>query len=463
MSKRIILLFSFVLLLILLNGIIFSQIFPSFFFADDFYILNIIKEFNVNNVLSGIIMLSTKHFFTPLPFLAAWIVYQVFGLNPSGYYLLNFTFHLSNAILIYFIFMKISKNKSIAIPSAILFIVYCGNWESLGWTGAVNHIIYAFFMLLTILWYIYDLYLCSLFAFMLAIFSHETALFILPALLSLYEVFIHGTNIKPLFRRIAPYLIISFFFLMFKIYREIFVVQIISEGYYNIGFHFISNYLGCISTLIVPITSSYRSASVLLLKYLAVISIIKIMVILFVPFIVCVLFKYGSKLVKFLAASILLILLPYSFFDLPIVSRYLYEASIFFTCLIVVILESVVKRSNIKAMVLSFLIIINLSGMYLYQKAFYEKKELRRSIIKEYLIYGLHIKPGASLCFIDLPVREDEIESMIYLWDAKAKHIIHVYNADNVYYKQTYNKNTKYNCNYVFVYDCIKRRLSLLP
>jgi len=187
------------------------------------------------------------------------------------------------------------------------------------------------------------------------------------------------------------------------------------------------------------------------------------MVILFVPFIVYVLFKYGSKLVKFLAASILLILLPYSFFDLPIVSRYLYEASIFFTCLIVVILESVVKRSNIKAMVLSFLIIINLSGMYLYQKAFYEKKELRRSIIKEYLIYGLHIKPGASLCFIDLPVREDEIESMIYLWDAKAKHTIHVYNADNVYYKQTYNKNTKYNCNYVFVYDCIKRRLSLLP
>lgn len=453
----------FILILAVLDLIVFFRIFPSFFFADDFYYINIMKGFNLLNVLPGIFLMSTQHFFTPLPALATWMAYKAFGLNPAGYFLLNFAFHLSNAVLIYYILKKISRNENIAAASAVLFIVYCGNWESLGWAGAVNHVFYGFFMLLTILLYIYGLYLWPLAAFLLAIFSHETALFIVPALLFLYEAFINGTKLRTFFRKLAPYFVVALFFLLFQAYREIFVANIASQSHYKIGFHFIPNYLGYISTLIVPITTSYRAASVLSSNLSALIAVVKISILVCTPLILYIFFKYGSQLTKFLSAGILLILLPYSFFDMPIVSRYLYEASMFFSCLIAVILESIVKRSNVKAMVLGFLILISLAGMFLYQEVFYEKKELRRDILNGYLVYSARIKPRSSLCFIDLPIREDEIKNMVYLWDAKGRHVIRVDNADNVYYRQTYHKHSKYNCNYVFVYDCIKRRLALVP
>jgi hypothetical protein len=116
-------------------------------------------------------------------------------------------------------------------------------------------------------------------------------------------------------------------------------------------------------------------------------------------------------------------------------------------------------------LLLAAVIAFNVGGMLMYQKLFSRKKDVRKHIIEYVLQQAPHLRPGASLCFIDLPVLDGEIMGMIYLWYKNDTYQIKAINSNNVDYvscAQSYDPKAEYNYDYVFVYDCRKQALKMV-
>jgi translation elongation factor EF-Tu-like GTPase len=77
--------------------------------------------------------------------------------------------------------------------------------------------------------------------------------------------------------------------------------------------------------------------------------------------------------------------------------------------------KSKMKRYFI-AVLTVLLIAIYLAGMIAYQKVFYYKKEVRRGILLDLKKLFKSFDGNRSYYFVDMPIREDEIRYMIYLW-----------------------------------------------
>lgn len=453
-----------VILLTVLNVIIFLQIFPSFFFADDFSSLISMRSIEASNLIKGIYSDSIKNFFTPLPGLVFWLGYKLFGLNPSGYFIFNFLFHLANAILLYYFVLIFMQDERPAMLSAFMFVVYCTTWEALGWIGAVLHPMLAFFMLLTLIIYMKGRLFLSCATYIMAVLCHETAVVIIPAIIILYDLFIRKRNLIKTIPILSPYIVIACFFLMFKLYRELYVVRIVGIGGFTLGWHAVVNYIINLQTLIFPVSLSYRSAGDLPAYFVHAVRLIGLLIILFFPAIISYIFKGPNNRLKFLMAAILLILVPYSF--LPPVSRYLYEATVFYTAFLSIIVYYMITiKGRLRSLgIFLFLCIftVNISGMLVYQKLFYAKKEIRRQILKQIMVAAPEIKNGSRIVFIDLPIREDEFKGMIYMWYKGDKYDIKSINANNFNYKQTFDPKKDYGPGHIFVYNCAKKSLFLV-
>jgi hypothetical protein len=180
------------------------------------------------------------------------------------------------------------------------------------------------------------------------------------------------------------------------------------------------------------------------------------------PLLFVYIFWKGSRALKFFSIWILLALLPFSFFVSPPVSRYGYIASVGFISMIAFLIDSCFEKEKLRVfgvIVFLLLLIFNLAGMCIYQKVFYNKKEVRRRTIDYVLSRAPVLRPGASMCFVDIPIRDDEIKGMVYLAYKDDRINVRTVNADNIPYKRAYDANIRYGCRYLFVYDPAKQGL----
>jgi len=75
--------------------------------------------------------------------------YQIFGLNPSGYHLMNLFFHVLNSILLFLIFRRITKTLWPSAFMAALFAIHPLHVESIVWIAERKDVLSTFFWILT--------------------------------------------------------------------------------------------------------------------------------------------------------------------------------------------------------------------------------------------------------------------------------------------------------------------------
>jgi tetratricopeptide (TPR) repeat protein len=139
------------------------------------------------------------------------IAYHIGGLHPFTFRIINILIHIGCVILI-FMLLDLSMKKQIAFIAAALFAVHPILTESVSWISGGLYSMYAFFFLLSFLFYLFTesnrkyLYYSVAF-YVLAVFSSEKAI-ILFLIFVLYE-FVFG-DIRYNWKKIIPYFSFSF-------------------------------------------------------------------------------------------------------------------------------------------------------------------------------------------------------------------------------------------------------------
>lgn len=143
-----------------------------------------------------------RAYYRPLVFTLFVLNYKIWGLNPSGFHLINILFHLSSAIVLYRVGLLLFKNeKSVSFIGASIFAVHPLNNESVG-RAASGDPLFGFFVILSLYLFLREKRYLSWLAFFLALLSKETAV-MLPFVLLILAV--HKKGMKKGITEIVPY------------------------------------------------------------------------------------------------------------------------------------------------------------------------------------------------------------------------------------------------------------------
>jgi Tfp pilus assembly protein PilF len=85
----------------------------------------------------------------PVTWLSLMLDYQIFGLNPHGYHLINLLFHVLNTILLFLIFHRMTKELWPSAFVAALFAIHPLHVESVAWVTERKDVLSTFFFMLT--------------------------------------------------------------------------------------------------------------------------------------------------------------------------------------------------------------------------------------------------------------------------------------------------------------------------
>jgi hypothetical protein len=85
----------------------------------------------------------------PLTWLSLMFDYQIFGLNPQGFHLINLLFHVLNTILLFLILHRMTKKLWPSAFVAALFAIHPLHVESVAWISERKDVLSTFFWMLT--------------------------------------------------------------------------------------------------------------------------------------------------------------------------------------------------------------------------------------------------------------------------------------------------------------------------
>jgi len=195
---------------------------------------NPLQIFNINRYSAAA---GTSTHYTPLLYVF-WIPFLFFfNNNAIPYLIFGFVIHAINTILLFFIILRLSKNKFASLLGSTLFLLFPGNLITVEWISAsFLYTTATLFMFLTLLSFIKYLdakkrvYLFLSLIFYL--FGCLTKQVFYPFFLILisYEVFIYNNdtlsvlkhnikNVKELIKRHIPFILLSTIFVLIQLYR----------------------------------------------------------------------------------------------------------------------------------------------------------------------------------------------------------------------------------------------------
>jgi tetratricopeptide (TPR) repeat protein len=86
----------------------------------------------------------------PVTWISLMLDHGLFGLNPSGYHLINLLLHILNSILVFFIFQQMTSKPWQSFLVAALFAVHPLHVESVAWISERKDVLSMFFFMLAI-------------------------------------------------------------------------------------------------------------------------------------------------------------------------------------------------------------------------------------------------------------------------------------------------------------------------
>lgn len=208
-----------IILVLIVTTLAYISIFNNSFtnWDDDYYV-------TINNLLrepdwKGIFTQPVVGNYHPLTVLSFAFNYQLSGLSPFSYFLLNLLLHLANTYLVYRFIMIISGEKKwVAIFCALIFGIHPMHVESVAWVSERKDVLYTFFFLLSLIQYWKYIkgnnnsgYWYSLIFFTLSLMSKPAAI-ILPVILYLLDYWKGRSMSKKLHYEKMPFFILSIIF-----------------------------------------------------------------------------------------------------------------------------------------------------------------------------------------------------------------------------------------------------------
>lgn len=353
------------ILLIIVSGLIFSNTLNNPFMWDE-------KEFIVeNSYTKGLkdapFLFSpvywrhyypgAKEEYRPIGVVTFVLDYCLWKLKPFGYHLTNLLLHILNVILIYLVILRlVNRNKEergltgLPFLAALLFATHPIHTESIAWIKNRFDLLSLLFLLLSLLFFIRYIsqkegrgiiiyYIISIFSFILALLSKETAV-VLPFVLSLYVICFLGKKVyKKALVGILPFFGFMSIYIIFKLKDLINLVS--GEIMHNISVY--QNILIVIKTigyyirlLVFPIDLNAEHFLGVPKSFFEPAVILSLVLLLILTAIVIKTFRY-SKMLSFGIMWILLTLIPASniifLAGRPIAEQRLYTSSLGF-CII---------------------------------------------------------------------------------------------------------------------------------
>ena len=184
---------------------------------DEYYVVN--NQWLRGPDLKSIFTKQLLGNYHPLTVLSYALNYAISGVDPFSYLLVNYLFHIANALLVFYFIWKISgNNKLVAAFVALVFGVHPMHVESVAWVAERKDVLYTFFFLLSLIQYwrylekgkTKHLWICLAF-FGLSLLSKPAAV-ILPLVILLLDYW-KGRSFsgKMLIEKI-PFFVLSLFF-----------------------------------------------------------------------------------------------------------------------------------------------------------------------------------------------------------------------------------------------------------
>lgn len=231
--------FLFWPLLTLVLVVIYWPSFNNFFFGDDFFNLMLSPATSLKQVINFFNLIKAPEsfpFYRPLTTqFYFWLGFKLFGLNPLGFHLINFSFFVFSLTLIFYLTKKTTKSLLVSYLTTFFYSLSSSHFYRLYFLSQFQEIGLVVFYLLTIIFYlkfietkkIINYFLTFLFL-ILSILSKETAITIPLSMLIIDFCFLRKKQnltfwikkrlkyILPFVALIAVYLFFRFFFFGFS-------------------------------------------------------------------------------------------------------------------------------------------------------------------------------------------------------------------------------------------------------
>jgi len=132
--------------------------------------------------------------YDPVKILSFAIDYPLFGVNPTGYHAENIAWHVANALLVYFLLLRLGESAGLALAVTLLWAVHPVHVESVAWISERKNVLSTFLFLLAFLVYLRfserprtATYLFVLVLFVGALLTKVNTI-VLPAIILAYEI-----------------------------------------------------------------------------------------------------------------------------------------------------------------------------------------------------------------------------------------------------------------------------------
>jgi len=287
------------------------------------------------------------HFYRPVIDVYFAVMTPLLRGSPILFHEASIVVHMVNVLVIFAIARRIGGTDVFAFAAALFFAVQPSDIDAIAWVGALAEAVGALFGCLSLLWFLrwreerrLSLRRLSLTAYALALLTHESSVMFLPVLFLADRLIwrvpkeppngvedqnaTSGAELlgppKPrsgeggsLPRTFGPYVALTVVYLAIDVWinsRN----YVVSQGYYTVGFHIVTNALNYIEALYVGRRDW--------LNYAAIASGIVILLV------------RGNSRVRFATCWMLLALAPFLSFNWGNTSRYLYQPAIGFSLLL---------------------------------------------------------------------------------------------------------------------------------
>ncbi len=422
-----------ILLLGLIALLVFIPTHGNYFVADDFVWL----KWAYRTSLKEIPQLFTEaqgFFYRPLTKTFFIITKPLFGLRPGGYHLVDYFLHFGCTFGAYFLVLRLTKKKLVALLAGLFFLIHPINAESVLWISSTSALFASFFYITGVLAYVYwrtiraswrhFFYLATIIALILGLLSHERMI-TFPLVLLLYDFVFHHLKKK---KEWASYLKIHLpFWFLTAVYlwlRNVVAQAHGLSGDYNYNFLYLPfNFTGNLIGYLGELTFSFHflpfydlaRATLRTNKLIALgLLIIAALILIGLWFIKKRRYWKTSKVALFALGWLIIVLLPFLGLG-NIAERHVYPAHLGFFILLALAIDwfyqKLKKRHLYLGISLALILVLAIFSFYLIEmeKAksdWRQAGEVTNTILLALSSNFIEFRPGHSLHFVDLPIRQ---------------------------------------------------------
>lgn len=337
------------------------------------------------------------------PFARFFFVFQVpfFKDNPGGYYFIIIFLLSIISVILFFIFLKYSKEYFLSIFCSLLFVFNLSIPVWMGRISTQNYLFSILFLILSIISFFRNKNALSYFLYAIALFSFEGVIFIPIFFSSLFLIkdFFHKNynfRIGKIFNFLPKtfmFWVVSLFFLLLRFL--FFNLEKSSETFFKIINNFKNIFYANFATLFFEIININISSGNFLLKLFLGLVVLFLFLFLFYRS------RYKKEVLYFLFIFISGI---WPLFFLGYRSRYVFFAFPFFIFMFLILLKDFYKKN--KKIVISFFILLLSYNIY------YSDLILKQRIKNNYCYYLAYrnllkyknIIKDRNLCFVGVPI-----------------------------------------------------------